>query len=160
MKTITTLLNHGKDGNVPEMIVIHAMGEFVIDGTVRQHAVKFLDRCGLSAHSLIAPSGTNYRCRLDVQTAYHARGFNTNSLGLECLVEGEHGYASFIEAIKKPYLTEDQYQAILDQTRHWLNAHDSIRKIARHSDLSPGRKVDPGEGFPWGDFLHDLGWTE
>ena len=154
---ITTHLPHGGTAqNRPDAIVIHAMGEFIRDGEHRNHAVRFLDRYGISAHALAAPDGTVYRCREDLEQAWHARGFNRNSLGLETLVAGEHDYASFLQAINGPYVTDAQYRAILEQCIEWIEVYP-IRRIVRHSDLSPGRKVDPGDGFPWRELLADLG---
>lgn len=150
-------LNHGWRGiNRPRLIVVHAMAEFIVDGPKRYYAVEWLNHLQLSAHVLAAPDGTRFRCRLDGEGAYHAKGFNMDSLGVEVLVPGEHDYASFLEAIKRPYVSDAQYSAVLEQCREWLNLYP-IERLARHSDLSPGRKVDPGAGFPWGDLLHDLG---
>jgi len=140
----------------PDTIVIHAMGEFIAGNEWNNHAVHYLNSIGLSAHSLIAPDGTNYRCRNDNESAYHAAGFNTNSLGLEFLVPGQHSYMSFLEAIKHNYITDEQYEAGVLQVREWIDLWP-IKKIVRHSDISPERKVDPGVGFPWQQFLNDLG---
>lgn len=144
--------------NTPKLIVIHSMAEYIKDPE-RIYAPDFLDGYKLSAHALITPHGDNIRCRTDNQGAYHAKGYNTDSLGMEFLVKGKHDYSSFIDAIKSPYLEPEQYDAGLYQVREWLNLYP-IERIARHSDLSPGRKVDPGDGFPWFDFLHDLGVSE
>ena len=155
-KTITHLKHGGKKVQEPKVIVIHAMAEFIIGDGWKKHAVPFLNKYGLSAHSLVAPDATNYRCRKDNEIAYHAKGYNTNSLGLEALVPGEHDYGSFVNTIKQPYLTDGQYLAIVEQTKEWIDLWP-IERIIRHSDLSPERKVDPGDGFPWIQFLHDVG---
>ena len=141
----------------PAMIVVHAMGEYVMadDGKSFDHAPEFLERMKLSAHALVAPDGTVFRCRNDDEGAYHARGFNTDSLGMEMLVAGRHDYGSFVKAISKPYLTDAQYAAAVAQCREWVSLH-GITRIVRHSDLSPGRKLDPGSGFPWDKFLDDV----
>lgn len=149
-------LPHGGGKQTPELIVIHSMAEYVIDGKP-YHAVNFLNKYEYSAHSLIAPEGTNYRCREDNFIAWHAKGFNKNSLGMEILVPGGHDYAGFVERIKTPYVTDEQYVAALAQVKEWLDLWP-IKQIKRHSDLSPGRKVDPGSGFDMQGFLHDLGW--
>lgn len=123
------------------------------------HAPTFLEQYKLSAHALITPSGDTILCRDDDQRAWHARGYNTDSLGIEFLVEGEHDYASFVEKIKSPYLSVMQFDAGIEAVRSWIDAYDiSINRIDRHSDLSPGRKVDPGAGFPWKIFLERLGF--
>lgn len=146
-------LPKGNRHNKPAMIVVHAMGEYILDPDP-EHAVDFLEKLGLSAHKLVDPAGDVFRCRTDNQGAYHARGYNTNSLGIEFLVEGEHNYGSFLDAIKLHYVTMAQWEAGVDVVREWVRQYDIPEdKVVRHSDISPGRKVDPGEGFHWQDFL-------
>lgn len=144
--------------NSPKRIVVHAMGEYIQDAEIPDryiHAVAFLNECEYSAHKLIAPNGDVYICRFDNERASHARGFNTDSLGIEFLVQGNHNYGSFLERIKTPYLTPEQYESGIVVVKDWLQLH-SINHIDRHSDLSPGRKVDPGLGFPWQEFNRSL----
>jgi AmpD protein len=141
----------------PTMIVIHAMAEYVLadEGEDYDHAADFLQRLGLSAHVLAAPDGTLYRCRGDDEGAYHARGFNTDSLGIEVLVPGRHDYGSFLRAIGAEWVSNAQYAAVVQQCREWMKLY-GIKTVVRHSDLSPGRKLDPGAGFPWARFMEDL----
>ena len=160
MSKLITHIEHGGGAQNPTSIVIHCMGEYIADGRGGfDHAVPFLNKYKLSAHSLIAPDGSNYRCREDNEGAWHARGFNKNSLGIEFLVQGDHDYGSFVDTIKNKYLTEIQYQAGVAQVREWMSKYD-IARIDRHSDISPGRKVDPGAGFPWRRFIIDIGWED
>lgn len=148
--------NHGSMVQLPNTIVIHAMGEYIGSPGWKNHAVNFLNRTGLSAHSNIAPDGVDYRCRNDNQGAYHALNHNTNTLGLEFLVGGVHTYSSFLKAISQPYLTEIQYKVGVERVKYWIKRW-GITKVVRHSDLSPERKVDPGDGFPWEMFKTDIG---
>lgn len=158
MNIIDTHLDHGSKFNEPKILVIHAMGEYIGGDGWDSHAVNYLDSVGFSAHACGAPNGDIYRCRLDSEGAYHAKGFNTDSLGYEFLVEGSHNYGSFIERIKTPYLTKLQYESGVEFVGNWAKMYDIKRdKIFRHSDLSPERKVDPSTGFPWEKFLHDIG---
>jgi len=137
--------------NVPALIVVHSMAEFILDPDP-EHAIDFLERYGLSAHALVSPSGNIYLCRDDDQGAYHARGHNTNSLGIEILVQGQHDYQSFIDTIQHPtWCPEVQFEATVKAVRNWIQGHD-IKEMVRHSDISPGRKVDPGSGFDWIEF--------
>jgi len=150
-------LVHGSSRlNKPKRIIVHAMAEYIIDGKRKDHAVPFLERYELSAHALAAPDGSIYRCREDDENAWHAKGYNRDSLGIEFLVPGDHDYASFLEAIKHPYLTDAEYTNGLEQVREWMDLYPIV-SVDRHSDVSPGRKVDPGDGFPWEEFRADLG---
>jgi len=150
-------LTHGGNGiQLPELIVLHAMGENIRDDKVYP-AVEWLDHEGFSAHALATPGGSIIRLREDDEIAWHAKGFNTNSLGIEFLVKGEHSYFSFLEAMKGEYITALQYWAGVWQVRQWLNLWP-IKRIATHRELSPGRKYDPGDGFPLRKFLSDAGW--
>lgn len=136
------------------MIVIHAMGEYINDPDP-ELAVDFLDRLGLSAHALVLPSGDVMMCRRPDQGAYHARGFNRDSLGIEFLVEGAHDYGTFIKKIAKKWVTKEQWSAGVELVRHWKQTYN-ITDVQRHSDISPGRKVDPGKGFEWDKFLQQV----
>lgn len=159
MNTIYDMLDHGRNGNKPKLIVIHAMGELIDDGKVIKPARDFLDDYKLSAHILGTPDGNKIRCRSDDQIAWHARGHNTDSLGYEILVPGAHNYSSFIKAIKKTnWVSDVQMTTLVEQIKLWMISYDiTIENVVRHSDLSPDRKVDPGSGFNWIKFKKMLG---
>jgi len=150
MTSINVVSQHTPYGgahNEPYMIVVHSMGEYVKDVNGEFiFAPRLLENMGLSAHVLVAPSGKIYRCREDSEGAYHAKDFNTDSLGIEILVSGQHDIASFAKAIKTDYVTRPQWDAAVWQCREWIKKHN-ITKIVRHSDISPSRKIDPGAGF-------------
>ena len=153
---INAHIPYGGGKQRPTEIIVHCMAEYIDDHkSTPQHAAAFLNEYKLSAHALIAPNGDIYRCRFDEEQAWHARGHNKNTLGIEFLVEGEHDYGSFVDIIKRPYLTKLQMESGLLMVKDWLQLHD-IKSIKRHSDISPGRKVDPGAGFPWKHFLEKL----
>ena len=135
----------------PSQIVVHAMGEFVGG----MFAPDFLRSVELSAHALVTPSGVVVRTRADQYGAYHARGHNLTSLGVEILVAGVHDYTSFVRAIKADWVTPQQWDATLALVRGWRSKH-GIDTVVRHSDIDPGRKVDPGEGFMWERFLKEI----
>ena len=107
MKKITIHLPWGRNTNNPKKIVLHAMGEIIDDDSKVKHkryhfAVDYLDILRISAHILVCPSGLIIRCRADNERAWHARGHNTDSLGIEFLVGGAHNNVTFLNAIKKP----------------------------------------------------------
>lgn len=151
MNIIERPLRAGNQFNKPKMIVVHAMGEYINDPDPI-FAPDFLEKYGLSAHALIVPNGDVMICRNEQTGAYHAKGHNTDTLGIEFLVRGEHDYSSFIETIKTNYVTSNQWIAGIELVRSWIEKFD-IRNIQRHSSLSPGRKVDPGTGFEWDRFM-------
>ncbi len=157
MSTLYNMSDFGATENTPNRIIIHAMGENIADGKIYS-ANKFLDKIGLSAHALVLPDGDVIRMRADTQGAYHARGYNLDSLGVEFLVQGIHTYGSFIEAIKTDYITSEQYDSGVELVNQMLYDND-IKHINRHSDVSPGRKSDPGPGFPWIKFKDDVNFN-
>jgi len=145
------MLDHGSLGNNPKMIVVHSMGEYIDNGKTIQSARDFLDEYKLSAHTLVEPNGDLIICRSDDEVAWHARGHNTNSLGIEILVPGHHNYSTFLKAIKKTnWSPVVQMESAAEQVAVWMDMyHIKMDKVIRHSDLSPDRKVDPGTGFNW-----------
>ena len=154
MKIVNKHLKHGGGIQKPDRIVVHAMGEYILHEGVYKHAVDLLNDIGLSAHALIEPDGTIIRCREDSEMAWHAKGYNKNSLGVEFLVKGKHDHTSFKKAISENYLTFNQHCAGIELIRDWRSKHN-IQSVSRHSDLSPDRKIDPGKGFPWTLFIED-----
>jgi N-acetyl-anhydromuramyl-L-alanine amidase AmpD len=145
-------LHKGVSRNEPTHIVIHAMGEFIQYNREYLHAVDFLREVGLSAHALICPDGSVIQCRPLDKGGYHAKGHNASSIGIEFLVSGPHNYQSFIDAIKEPYLTDAQYKTGVELCQEW---GESLN-VVRHSDIDPQRKKDPGNGFPWHEFINDI----
>lgn len=140
-------------------IIIHSMAEY-ING---QYATEFLDNIGLSAHFFVTPSGAALFEVDHDRIAYHAgksklgeqENLNSTFIGIEILVEGEHSYKSFTEAIKdSDTFTDIQYKKCAHLCRDLMDIYPDITldRIVRHSDVS-GKdvridpKVDPGEGF-------------
>ncbi len=153
MEIIYDMLTKGALDNSPDRIVVHAMGEVINNKGMKYGARDWLKFLGLSAHILVRPDGTLIRCRTDFEGAYHARGYNTNSLGIEFLVAGTHDYTSFLKAIKTDWVSDAQYEEGAAKIKEWMDKfHIPLDRIDRHSTLSPGRKVDPGEGFDFERF--------
>lgn len=154
MNEVIVHLPDGPETQIPERIIVHSMAKTIVDDK-EYSAVAFLKHLGLSAHILISPNGEVMRCRDDEEGAWHARGFNTNSLGVEFLVKGKHDYWSFLKAIETDYLTNAQFNKGLDVIRNWYQLHD-IKHLDRHSDVDSKRKKDPGKGFPWKQFRSEI----
>lgn len=163
MQTANIPLPFGGGIQWPDTIVVHAMGQFIVDsrgdcGPAGQcyYATEWLRLLKLSAHILVDPSGVLIRCREDTEMAWHAKGHNSNTLGIEVLVPGVHDYGSFVERIQRPYCTDVQLEAAKWQVSKWMQTH-RIAEVVRHSDIDPDRKVDPGDGFLWSEFLQEVG---
>lgn len=139
-----------------DLIVIHAMAE-VLEMNPDLPAAQFLDKMGLSAHCLIAPQGTVIRCREDDEGAYHAKGFNAHSVGVEILTPGTHTYVTWLDAIQGDWVSDEQYEAAIELVRGWMTKYNlTTDNVKRHSDIDPARKKDPGNGFKWEWFLKKL----
>lgn len=151
-------LYKGNIHNDPKRIVIHAMGEFIeYENGEHVHAYELLRKLGYSAHRLITPSGDVIKLREDTQGAYHAKGHNTNTLGVEFLVPGVHDYESFLAALKTPYMTPSQFKMGVTVVKAWMIRWDiELEDVVTHSEIDPSRKYDPGTGFPLEEFKDEL----
>lgn len=147
---------HGPSKLEPDTIIVHAMAEFLDTAGRDYFAPDFLDRRGESAHAFITPSGVVIEAREYGEGAWHAREYNYNSLGVEFLVPGVHTYATFAKTIRSSYVTSKAYKAGVELVRFWIDASPLTIDVLRHSDVSPGRKIDPGAGFPWTKFIKDV----
>ncbi len=156
MNILERPLSAGAKHNSPKLIIIHAMAEYIRDPDPVM-AVNFLSEYKLSVHKLGFPSGDVMTCRDDDQGAYHARGYNQDSLGYEFLVEGDYDYHAFLDAIKTNYTTPEQWESGIEIVRNWMGLYNiDSDHVKRHSDISPGRKVDPGTGFDWIAFKKEI----
>ena len=104
----------------------------------------------VSSHYLIKRNGEIINLIPDLFEAWHAgvsswknfKSLNKNSIGIEITNPGhQHGYKKFS---KKQIFS-------LQKLLNILVKRYKIKKkyILGHSDISPGRKKDPGEKFPW-----------
>ncbi|MCK9607770.1 MAG: 1,6-anhydro-N-acetylmuramyl-L-alanine amidase AmpD [Methylomonas sp.] len=108
----------------------------------------------VSAHLLIRRGGELLQFVRFDQRAWHAgvsqyRGrerCNDFSIGIE--LEG---------SVDQPYC-EPQYQRLIEVTRLLLKYYPGLNRerIVGHSDIAPGRKDDPGEGFDWRKYRAEL----
>ena len=104
----------------------------------------------VSSHFLINQNGKIYRLVEDRKIAWHAgksawaryRGLNKNSIGIELVNKGhQFGYTNF---------TKKQLFSLIKVCRNLIKKYKITKKnIVGHSDISPLRKIDPGEKFPW-----------
>jgi N-acetylmuramoyl-L-alanine amidase len=104
----------------------------------------------VSAHYLIEEDGRVFVLTPEARRAWHAgvafwRGqtdINGVSIGIELVNPGhDGGYRAFPEAQMSALM------ALLGEVRGRWDIPDA--RILGHSDVAPGRKIDPGELFDW-----------
>ena len=104
----------------------------------------------VSSHFVINQNGKIYRLVQDDQTAWHAgkscwgkyKNLNKNSIGIELVNKGhEFDYTNF---------KKKQLSSLIKICKILIKKYKiKKRNIVGHSDISPLRKIDPGEKFPW-----------
>ena len=104
----------------------------------------------VSSHYLVHEDGSIVQMVRESDRAWHAgkgswRGetdINSRSVGIEIVNPGHAlGYTTF---------PKRQIAAVIELCRDITTRH-AIRpqRVLAHSDVAPGRKIDPGEKFPW-----------
>ena len=148
MEIVKNINGKGGGTQIPRRIITHSIGEFIDDGQLIQWAPDFISRIGLSAHYFITPSGVVIQQRQDRLMAWHAKGHNQGTIGIEWMVPGIHDYDSFLQKITEDWVGEKQFSAGVELYKDLVRKH-AIEANQRHSDIDPQRKKDPGSGFPW-----------
>ncbi len=105
---------------------------------------------GVSCHYIVFEDGRCLQMVSEKYRAWHAgksewRGeedVNSCSIGIEIVNPGhELGYSDF---------PPEQVSGLIGLCKDILERnHIPARNIVAHSDIAPGRKIDPGEKFPW-----------
>lgn len=100
----------------------------------------------VSAHYVIAEDGTLWHLVTEELRAWHAGAgcwgsitdVNSHSIGIELANTGAHPFP------------EPQMQALEDLLREILKRWNiAPGGVIGHSDMAPGRKIDPGQRFDW-----------
>ncbi len=104
----------------------------------------------VSCHYYITESGKLIKMVPDLYVAWHAgnsswgkeKSLNYKSIGIEISNPGhEHGYKKF---------NVNQIRSVVRISKFLIKKYNiDKKKILGHSDISPLRKLDPGEKFPW-----------
>lgn len=104
----------------------------------------------VSAHWCIGEDGTIYQLVPEKMRAWHAgvswwrgqKNLNDNSIGIEIVNPGhEFGYRPF----RLP-----QMNSLINLCKEICRRNPiNPRNVVAHSDIAPGRKMDPGELFDW-----------
>ena len=137
----------GTEGRAPDMLILHYTGM-----PEAGQALQWLcnPASQVSAHYFIFEDGQTLQLVPEARRAWHAgvaewRGetdLNSASIGIEIANPGHPG--------GMPDYPDVQMRAVLglcaDICRRWSIPPG---RVLAHSDVAPGRKIDPGENFPW-----------
>ena len=131
----------------PDMVVLHYTGM----PTGAEALARLRDpEAKVSAHYMVELDGRVFWLVAEERRAWHAglsfwkgeRDINTASIGIEIVNAGhDGGYHAFPDAQIQAMI------ALLSDIRGRWEIDDD--RILGHSDVSPDRKADPGELFPW-----------
>lgn len=104
----------------------------------------------VSAHYVVGDDGRVWRLVAEERRAWHAgvswwagdSDINSRSIGIEISNPGHsHGYRPF---------PETQMLAVMALCRDIIARHAiPAHRVLAHSDVAPGRKIDPGHLFDW-----------
>ncbi|NKN36193.1 N-acetylmuramoyl-L-alanine amidase [Agrobacterium sp. a22-2] len=147
-------------GIAADMIILHYTGMESDEGAL---AWLCNAESQVSSHYFVHQDGTVVQMVPEAHRAWHAgksqwageSDINSRSIGIE-IANGGHpaGLPAFPDA---------QVDAVVELCRDCVERRGiAPERVLGHSDIAPGRKVDPGEMFPWGK-LHRAGvghWVE
>jgi N-acetylmuramoyl-L-alanine amidase len=143
-----------RQGGAPDMILLHYTGMADAEAAL----ARLIDPAAkVSSHYFVHEDGRILQLVSEARRAWHAgealwdgdSDINSRSIGIEIVNPGHDlGYPDFPRA---------QIVAVTALCRDIMK-RTSIRadRVLAHSDVSPLRKQDPGEKFPW-DLLHKKG---
>jgi N-acetylmuramoyl-L-alanine amidase len=136
-----------KSGLKPTILVLHYTGLPTVE-----RALDVLSRpdCKVSCHYVIDEDGRIIQMVAEEKRAWHAgvsywageTDINSASIGIEIQNPGHMlGYPEFPAV---------QMQAVAALCRDIASRHAILpHRVLAHSDVAPGRKIDPGEKFDW-----------
>jgi len=139
--------NHGDRRGPVDMLLLH----YTDMPRVEEAIDRLCDPAAqVSAHYVVAEDGRVWRLVDEERRAWHAglswwageSDINSRSIGIEICNPGHsHGYRPFPEA---------QMLAVMALCRDILARHAiPPHRVLGHSDVAPGRKIDPGHLFDW-----------
>ena len=100
----------------------------------------------VSCHYIVSKRGRIYKMVNEKDVAWHAgkskwkqdRNLNNCSIGIELINNGKEQFPN------------KQILSLIRLLKKIITKHDiKINNVLGHSDISPGRKFDPGPLFPW-----------
>jgi N-acetylmuramoyl-L-alanine amidase len=143
-----------RNGRAVDMLILHYTG---MASAADACALLCSGESGVSCHYLVDEDGTITQMVGEELRAWHAgvsswkgeTDTNSRSIGIEIQNPGHAlGYRDFPDA---------QMAAVVALCRDILSRHAiPPAHVLAHSDVAPGRKIDPGERFDWA-MLHAFG---
>jgi len=127
----------------PNYVIIHYTAQKSCEQTLETFT---LPRTQVSSHYVICKDGTVHHMLNDLLRAHHAgvskwgnaTDINSSSIGIEI---DNNGFEPFNDA---------QINSLLDLLGRLKRAYSiPAPNFMGHSDVAPGRKIDPGKFFPW-----------
>lgn len=136
-----------RNGRLPDMLILHYTG---VPSAEESLAMLCSAESGVSCHYLVDEQGGIIQMVDDHLRAWHAgvsswqgeSDINSRSIGIEIQNPGHgDGYPDF---------PPRQMAAVAALCHDLIRRHAiPARHILAHSDVAPGRKIDPGEKFDW-----------
>lgn len=136
-----------RDNQRPTILLLHYTGMETGIGAENWLADT---RSGVSAHYLVHEDGRIVQMVRESDRAWHAgkgcwageADVNSASIGVEIVNPGHF--------LGHPDFPDRQIDAVIALSRGVIARH-GLRpdRVLAHSDIAPGRKIDPGEKFPW-----------
>jgi N-acetylmuramoyl-L-alanine amidase len=177
--------NHGvrAAGKAVDLVLLHYTGMPAGRGLdMAERAIRWLadPRSQVSAHYVVGEDGRVTQMVAEARRAWHAgvsfwqgeTDINSVSIGIEIAHAGHPGDPAALPdadgGAVPPHPGYLPFPAVQIERVVGLVADIVARhrldpgRVLAHSDVAPGRKADPGEGFPWQHFFNrGLGlWTE
>ncbi|MCK0148854.1 N-acetylmuramoyl-L-alanine amidase [Marivita sp. S6314] len=132
-----------RDGAVPDLVVLHYTA---MDCAERARDWLCTPKAEVSAHYVVGADGTVWQLVDEADRAWHAGAgrwgpvtdVNSRSIGIEISNTGTTPFAA---------AQMDAVEALLSGilARHRIPPD----RVIGHSDMAPGRKIDPGRRFDW-----------
>lgn len=145
-----------QDSRIQFLVLHYTFGNF-------ESSLKTLTQGPVSSHYLVDVNPPRILQLVDEsQRAYHAgvsswkgiSGLNASSIGIEIVNAGERPSPNGLVWTDYP---SEQIDVVITLIKKIVTEHKiSPERVLGHSDIAPGRKVDPGPKFPW-KRLADLG---
>jgi N-acetylmuramoyl-L-alanine amidase len=148
-----------KDGKRPDAIILHYTG--MASGALAEDWLCNVES-QVSAHYLVYEDGRLVQMVPEAARAWHAGSsfwagetdINSRSVGIEIV---NPGHAEANPANPPVPFNPVQIDAVITLCKGIIARWGiAAERVLAHSDVSPGRKIDPGELFPWGA-LHAAG---